>query len=52
LDEAGPALDSKLKQKLYEFVKNYAKDNIILFVSHDKEIENILSKKVEFKLIN
>jgi len=52
LDEAGSALDSKLKQKLYEFVKNYAKDNIILFVSHDKEIENILSKKVEFKLIN
>lgn len=38
LDEAWASLDERLKNKLYEFIGNYAKNNIILFISHDKEI--------------
>jgi len=37
LDEADAALDNKLKKKLYDFIKEYSQDNIIFFISHDKD---------------
>lgn len=45
LDEAGGALDNKLKTKLYAFIKDYAQENIIFFVSHDKEFLEIFNLK-------
>ena len=36
LDEAWSALDNKLKLKLYNFIKEYSKENTIFFVSHDQ----------------
>jgi ABC-type lipoprotein export system ATPase subunit len=38
LDEAGSALDNRLKNKLYAFLTDYSKNNIVFLVSHDKEI--------------
>jgi len=35
LDEAGAALDERLKKKLYDFLLNYSKDNIVILITHD-----------------
>ena len=40
LDEAGWALDNTLKNKLYDFIKEYSQKNIIFFISHDKDFKN------------
>ncbi len=45
LDEAGGALDNKLKTKLYDFIKDYAQENLIFFISHDKEFLEIFNLK-------
>jgi len=56
LDEAGGALDEKLKNKLYDFIKNYSQEKLIFFISHDKDfikffnLENILYDWV-FKIL-
>ena len=56
LDEAGGALDEKLKKKLYDFIKNYSQEKLIFFISHDKDfikffnLENILYDWV-FKIL-
>lgn len=45
LDEADGALDNKLKTKLYDFIKDYAQENLIFFISHDKEFLEIFNLK-------
>jgi len=40
LDEAWAALDERLKNKAFKFLKNYWKEHIVFFVSHDKNIKN------------
>ena len=45
LDEAGGALDNKLKTKLYDFIKDYAQENLIFFISHNKEFLKIFNLK-------
>lgn len=39
LDEAWAALDERLKNKVFKFIKDYWKENIVFFVSHDKNIQ-------------
>jgi len=39
LDEAWSALDKRLKNKLFEFINNYWKENIIFLVTHNKDIK-------------
>ena len=43
LDEAGAALDERLKNKLYDFIKKYSKENTILAISHDPNLKNLLN---------
>jgi ABC-type lipoprotein export system ATPase subunit len=35
LDEAGGALDERLKKKLYSFIKEYSLNHLIFLISHD-----------------
>ena len=45
LDEAGAALDERLKTKLYDFLLDYSKDNIVFLISHDKNFIDKLNLK-------
>ena len=50
IDEAGASLDTRLKNKLYKFIGNYSKDNIIFAISHDNKFrENFNLEKNLFK---
>ena len=50
LDEAWSALDKRLKDKLLKFIKNYSKENIIFFVSHDESIKKYFNlDKIVYK---
>lgn len=50
LDEAGAALDEILKKKVFHFIKDYWKDHIVFFVSHDKNMKDYFwLEKVVYK---
>lgn len=36
LDEATASLDQRLKIKVFDFIKKYAKENIVFLINHDK----------------
>lgn len=40
LDEAGSALDERLKNKVFDFIKDYWKENIVFLISHYSETKN------------
>jgi len=47
LDEAGAALDEYLKNKLYRFIEDYSKENIVLYISHDPNFISRFNLKKE-----
>ncbi len=40
LDEAGSALDERLKNKVFEFIKDYWKEHIVFLITHYSETKN------------
>ncbi len=46
LDEAGNCLDEKNRNKLENFLINYSKENVILWITHKEDIKNLLWKEI------
>ncbi len=55
LDEAWAALNEELRNKLYNFIKDYSKNNIVVLITHDNNfIQQLNLKKVynwNFKIL-
>ena len=51
LDEPGSYLNDELKIQLYKLISEYSKENIVIIVSHDKNIWNYIDLKDKIYLL-